>query len=950
MRIRAWVLAAVFCAAAGDAVAGSKELHYGPAAGWVLPPPAPTDTPAAAGVPVRVVYSDIQVRLSPEADETYWTQRVRILTPEGLALGNLAITWNPGAEAVTVHSLKIVRGEQVTDMLAAARFQIIQREDNLAYAMLDGKLTATLQAPGLQVGDELEFAITTRRRDPTFGDRSTGHLQLPIATVPGAHRVRVTWPKTRSVNWQVTPDLPPPAPVLKDGEYVLAYELRDPGTSVMTEGAPARFNARRLIEYSALSDWNDISRVLWPLYEKAASLATNSPVRQEAARIAAASTDPLDRAQAALTLVQEQIRYVYVGLDDGNYRPESADDTWNRRFGDCKAKTVLLVALLRELGIKAEPVLVHSGGGDGMDQRLPNPGLFDHVIVKALINGTMYWLDGARLGDRNLKVLPPPTYRWTLPLRRGNAALESISPDAPLLPNHIDVLDVDASAGFHAPARVRAEHVYRGDGVAQLRASLSAMAPEDAQRSQDATWRAALTWVEPSTVSWRYDEEKGVIVMSMTGEGKPEWSGSQAEGYSLDIYKGGFVPPTPLRRPRDQDQTAPWSTNFPSFTCWSTTIRLPAGTAGWRWTHNALPMNLKVGGIAYWRRISLEDNVLRMVASKRTYLPELSPAQAQELNDAIPTFNKYVSSVYQIEAPTRAANTVSAARPAAAPPPVDWSGAGVPCMASDEPPAAEASRKTAAPDEPKPAKGAEKKGGDDAPDPDGETTEPRQDPDQPVTQPPYPFEALYARQEGSVILGFTVRRDGSVDAATIKVDETSGYPILDIAAMNHAATWRFLPATRKGEAVDAPHQFRVVFEIDKRNVPRPYLGDILPQIPAIFRDDHQFSGSGEGSGGPSAPAQDSQFPITQPPYPADAVAAGQEGDVILQFTVEADGFVDPNTIVVKKSSGFPSLDQAAVNEAAVNWRFRPAMQAGKPVAAPHRFRVVFELDKTGAGE
>ena len=31
---------------------------------------------------------------------------------------------------------------------------------------------------------------------------------------------------------------------------------------------------------------------------------------------------------------------VYVGLDGGNYRPAAADDTWHRRFGDCKAKTV----------------------------------------------------------------------------------------------------------------------------------------------------------------------------------------------------------------------------------------------------------------------------------------------------------------------------------------------------------------------------------------------------------------------------------------------------------------------------------------------------------------------------------------------------------------------------------------------------------------------------------
>ena len=61
-----------------------------------------------------------------------------------------------------------------------------------------------------------------------------------------------------------------------------------------------------------------------------------------------------ERARAALRLVQDQVRYVFVGLDGGNYTPASVADTWQRRYGDCKAKTVMLMALLREMGISAE--------------------------------------------------------------------------------------------------------------------------------------------------------------------------------------------------------------------------------------------------------------------------------------------------------------------------------------------------------------------------------------------------------------------------------------------------------------------------------------------------------------------------------------------------------------------------------------------------------------------
>src|SRR4029079_8794757 len=129
-----------------------------------------------------------------------------------------------------------------------------------------------------------------------------------------------------------------------------------------------------------------------------------------------ATKDPVERAEAALQLVEGQIRYVFVGLDGGNYLPARADDTWQRRFGDCKAKTVLLLALLRELGCQAEPALLDSKGGDGTDKRLPSPGLFDHVLVRANVHRKKYRLRRPRLGDRPLDMLPPLAAEWALPM------------------------------------------------------------------------------------------------------------------------------------------------------------------------------------------------------------------------------------------------------------------------------------------------------------------------------------------------------------------------------------------------------------------------------------------------------------------------------------------------------------------------------------------------------
>lgn len=94
------------------------------------------------------------------------------------------------------------------------------------------------------------------------------------------------------------------------------------------------------------------------------------------------------------------------------------------------------------------------------------------------------------------------------------------------------------------------------------------------------------------------------------------------------------------------------------------------------------------------------------------------------------------------------------------------------------------------------------------------------------------------------------------------------------------------------------------------------------------------------------PRQDPARPVTQPAYPSDAFQKGEEGAVVLKFVVRPDGSVDPATVAVDQSSGSASLDKAAVAEAGTKWRFQPATENGKPVAATHMFRVVFEIQES----
>lgn len=625
----------------------AREVNYAPAASWVVPAPTPTSTPSLPGSAYRIDYSDTQVHAANGGTETFADYRLKILKPEALSLGNLTLTWQPDGGSVTVHSLKIMRDGVTIDVLDKTKFRVIEREQNLDEASLDGLLSAVLQVPGLQVGDTVEFSATIVAHDQTLGDLAFGMGQLPVAGMKGAFRYRLVWPAAEHLSWQATKDLKPSAVRTVAGQNELTFDLSDPAGSVPTDGAPARYNMRRVIEYTGFDSWEDLSKRMFPLFDKAATLDPGSPVLAEIDRIKAASTDPATRLQLALSLVEDRVRYVYVGLNGGNYRPASAGETWERKYGDCKSKTALLLALLRGLGIQAQAVLVNSGGGDGINDWLANPMLFDHVLVRAEIAGKPYWLDGTRQGDTHLDDIPAPPFRWALPVAAAGAPLEDIKPQALKLPNHIEDVDIDATAGFDVPAQVTYEEIFHDDAGRALARQLEAMSPDDAVRALKSSASGG-AWSDLQTATWRFDDAKNVLVVVLMGKWVLDWQGSASDGRSYFLPGAGFYPPDERHRAAEQDQAAPWAReHFPSFKCYMTTVHLPKARKGWVWAYDARPMNLRLAGEAYWRASGMKDGVVRTVMSGNIYLPEITAADAEAANKAIPGFNNSQSSVFE---------------------------------------------------------------------------------------------------------------------------------------------------------------------------------------------------------------------------------------------------------------------------------------------------------------
>jgi hypothetical protein len=164
---------------------------------------------------------------------------------------------------------------------------------------------------------------------------------------------------------------------------------------------------------------------------------------------------------AALRFVQDDVRYMGIELGPYSHTPTQPTKVFQRRFGDCKDKSLLLSTILNSLGIEASPALVNTSAQFTLNDWQPSPFAFDHVIVRATLSGRNYWVDAtANLQRGGLAELYNPNYGRALVLRDGVGGLEEIRREIGDAAT-TEVVEVYSAPSYEAPAVLEVSTTYR---------------------------------------------------------------------------------------------------------------------------------------------------------------------------------------------------------------------------------------------------------------------------------------------------------------------------------------------------------------------------------------------------------------------------------------------------------------------------------------------------------
>lgn len=456
-----------------SALAAAEPLAPAALPDWVVPvQPLPDSEIAMAPAQGRhwLLY-DTQVR--EEIDQSFIYRRRVAKAVAANAVQDLAkfeVVYDPTYEQILVHHIRLHRGGETIDALAAAHVEILRREPSLDAGLYDGRETLYIRLNDVRPGDIVDTAHTVAGRNPSEkGERFISEQRGWAVNVERQH-FRFSWPEARGGHVYLSRT--PMDAGLSDG-YRTVTIAPEPVIAQREEaGGPSGAGRFARIVYSTYDDWGEVARNASPFFETQTLGATATAL---ADRIAATHITFETRMQAAIRFVQDDIRYQAVTLGAGGWVPRDPETILATRYGDCKDKSLLITLFARYFGADDTAIaLVHSTDTYTLPDDLPRLTRFNHAIAWFEKGDTPYWVDGTqRHQGGTLDTMTQPYFGHALRLASTTQGLTPMPLPLPQAPTSDMNLVFDLRQGGDAPAQVSVHTLARGATANTLRATLA---------------------------------------------------------------------------------------------------------------------------------------------------------------------------------------------------------------------------------------------------------------------------------------------------------------------------------------------------------------------------------------------------------------------------------------------------------------------------------------------
>jgi Flp pilus assembly protein TadD/transglutaminase-like putative cysteine protease len=446
--------------------------------------------------------------------ERQFDVRIRLQSDAGVQqLGELVFSYNSANEQMDVRFIRVHKADRTIVIAgpdAVKEMTATVARDAPVYTDYKEK---HITVPSLRPGDTLEYEIVTRLVTPLApGEFWFEHSFLDNAIVLD-ERLEINVPQGRPVNLKC-PDFTPQK-TEENGRTIYRWKraiLTRPSDDEQAKKKQEKAGTKSPdVQLTTFASWQDVARWYAKLEQDRAR--PTPEIRAKTAELIQGRTSQLDKIQAVYEYVSKNIRYVSLSFGLGRYQPHSAGEVLANQYGDCKDKHTLLAAMLDAAGIPANAVLIPYLRK--LDESLPSPSQFDHVITAVPEGEGFTWMDSTA------EVAP---FRFLAsPLRKKSALL--VPPDGAG-----KIVDTPADPPFLSTQRVEIE------GQVSDLGKLTAKLHYSLRGDSEFILRSAFRRTPPT--QWK---ELGQTVLTMDGlhgevtSAKPSDPSDTRDSFQLDL-------------------------------------------------------------------------------------------------------------------------------------------------------------------------------------------------------------------------------------------------------------------------------------------------------------------------------------------------------------------------------------------------------------------------------
>ncbi len=173
-------------------------------------------------------------------------------------------------------------------------------------------------------------------------------------------------------------------------DRIYTLEFRDVPQIIPEPSMPSIAKVNAYLLWTTFASWEEIYRWWRGLYQD--KIHADEAIAAKVGELVKDKKTEEEKIRAIYDYCAQEIRYVAVEYGDAGYEPHEAPEIFSNKYGDCKDKAILLVAMLKKAGIEAYPVLISTD--DNLDNQEDLPSiLFNHAIAAVKLKGHLVFMD-----------------------------------------------------------------------------------------------------------------------------------------------------------------------------------------------------------------------------------------------------------------------------------------------------------------------------------------------------------------------------------------------------------------------------------------------------------------------------------------------------------------------------------------------------------------------------